>query len=295
MEKPLISVIVVTYNRVDYLELTLNSIKDQTYEPIEIIVVDDGSSNDFSEVLCQKYNDLKYIKIANSGGPCKPRNIGIDLAKGKYVAFLDDDDIWLPNKIAKQVSVLESHNDFGLVHCYCNVIDEKGDLTNKIVGRPGSMDVKHGDVKMKMMGNWTLMMPTPLIKRSIVEKVGYFNENMPQTAADVEYWTRCSFFTKFYYQDLALVHYRKHANNMSSDLRPYVDLPLYLKAILKIQLEQGRVTAAEYKKLLFSLSLSQAKNIKNYPLQTFLNLFEFNPFWMLNFHLLKLMIKKVIS
>lgn len=288
---PTVSVIIPTYNRSKYLKLTLQSILNQTFDDIEVIVVDDGSPNDEAETVCKAFDKVSYYKIENSGGPAKPRNYGLSKAKGKYIAFTDDDDIWLPNKLEQQVNILDHHSDYGLVHGYCDVIDEHGELTGEVVGRPGSPDVKHGDVKLKMIGNWTLMTATPLLRRTLIDKVGVFNEDMPPAGEDVEYWTRCSFRTKFYYLDKALVHYRIHSGNISASDKYYIDVPLYLKKAVK----SAELTKEDRNLMLNSLSLSQAKYVKKNLLKTLYNLCIINPFWMLNFRVIKVMVKKLIS
>ena len=265
---PLVSVIVPTYNRGYYLELTLNSIVEQTYTNIEIIVVDDGSIGTNNKEICGKYPNVNYVKIENSGGPCKPRNVGISMLKGKYVAFVDDDDIWNPHKVSLQVEVLENNIDFDLVHNFCNVIDGFGEETNETVGRPDKPETKHGNVLMRMIGNWTIMMPTPLLRKALIDKVGLFNENMPQTSADVEYWTRCAFHTKFYYIDKPLVNYRKHSNNMSTNNKDYLSLPLYLNKVITQKEKLLNTNEVDYKTLKQNLQLMQAKMIKNNMLGT---------------------------
>lgn len=292
---PLVSVIVPTYKREAYLKLTLESIVSQTYKNIEIIVVDDGTPGDGNEILCNSFSGIKYYKIENTGGPCGPRNFGISKSKGIYIAFVDDDDIWLPNKIELQVKVLGGNPDFGLVHSCCNVIDEHGLKTGEIVGRPGNPLVKHGKVFMKMIGNWTIMMPTPLLRMSLVEKIGKFNANMPQTAADVEYWSRCAFYTKFYYIDEPLVNYRVHINNMSVDSKNYVSLPLYLYDVVINMTKQEIIDKSQHLILKTNLIFMQSKMIKNNTLGTISNLFKLNPFWFLKIKVLKVILKKTIS
>lgn len=290
MTNPLVSVIIPTYDRTHFLKLTIDSILNQTFQDFEIIVVDDGTPNENNLVICSKYDNVKYIKIKNSGGPAKPRNVGIKESQGKYLAFVDDDDVWLPTKLEKQVKILEQNPDFGLVHSCCEVINEDGISQNIIVGRPGNPDVKHGDVKMRMMGNWTVMMPTPLIRKSVIDVFGGFNENIPGTFADVEYWTRASFYTKFYYLDLPLVHYRIHANNMSSDKLTDIQLPNCLKVLLKMFLNEYIIDKVEYKYLLNNLIRSQ---IKMFHLSFFKNihfLFKLDRMWFLRFSNVKLMI-----
>jgi len=286
---PKVSVIIPTYSRTHYLEETLQSIMAQTYQDFEVIVVDDGTPNVANEAVCAKFEKVNYFKINNSGGPSKPRNFGIRKAHGKYIAFVDDDDLWLPEKLEKQVTILESNPDFGLVHSYCKVIDEKGNLKNEIIGRPGNPSVKHGNVSMKMMGNWTVMMPTSFIRKEIVDKVGFFNEKMPAAGEDAEFWIRCSFFTDFYYIDEPLVLYRLHSDNISSEAKGYANLSVYLKNILTEYKSRKIIDGSQYKLLLNNLCGMQLKMIKKYSFRSVINLFKLNPFWMFRYKNLKLL------
>jgi len=294
MKTPLVSVIIPTYNRTDYLALTLKSVSSQTYKNIEIIVVDDGSPGNENKLLCDQFPHIHYLKIENSGGPSKPRNVGFKNSKGIYIAWLDDDDIWLPEKIEEQVRILEENQDFGLVHSYCKVIDKDGNLTGEIIGKPGSPDVKHGDVKLRMVGNWTLMMPTPLLRKSLIEKVGLFNQVIPGALADVEYWVRCSFYTKIYYMDELLVHYRQHSGNISGDKKKYLELPLYLKIVLDKVLGEKLINVSQHVELTNNLVRMQLKNIRICEIKTISNLNKLDPFWFIKFGNIKLLIKKLI-
>ena len=109
MKSPLVSVVLTTYNRADLISETIESILSQTFRNFELIVVDDGSTDNTEEVV-RSYNDerVHYIKTDNWGGPAKPRNIGIKKAKGEYIAFCDDDDLWLPNKLEVQLKHFDS-------------------------------------------------------------------------------------------------------------------------------------------------------------------------------------------
>ena len=278
-ERPLVSVIVPTYNRTSYLKLTLDSIASQTYSPVEIIVVDDGSPGNDNEVLCGKYNQVKYIRIENSGGPAIPRNIGLRDAKGEFIALLDDDDIWLPEKLEKQVAILEANADFDLVHGPCQIIDEHGKLQDTIIGRPRSLNVKHGDVSGRMAGNWTLMTPTPLMRSSLLKKVGFFNEIMPSAGEDREFWTRCSFHGKFYYLDEPLAWYRKHTANISSQNKNYVKSPLFLFEMIRKKQQQGIVDATKFKELRQNLVNMQISQMSLDRITALRNLWKMNPFF----------------
>lgn len=290
MSYPLVSIVIPTYKRTDYLKLTLQSILNQTFHDFEVVVVDDGTPNDDNLLLCQIFEKVRYIKIENSGGPARPRNVGIKEAKGKYIAFVDDDDLWLPTKLEKQVAVLDNYSEFGLVHSCCEVIDENGIKTNEIVGRPGSLDVKHGDVSLRMMGSWTLMMPTPMVRKEVIDEIGLFNEIMPPAGEDVEYWTRCSFVAKFFYMDEPLALYRRHPQNISGNTIKYLQLPLYLKNILLEQLNFERITKKQYFYLLNSLCKMQIKMVKMHLFKTFNNLFLLDFYWMFKKNNCKLLI-----
>jgi glycosyltransferase involved in cell wall biosynthesis len=280
MSHPLVSIIIPTYRRTDYLRLLLESIIKQTFQDFEVLVIDDGTLGDENQQLCSCFDKVLYHKIANSGGPAKPRNVGISKARGIYLAFVDDDDIWLPHKLSMQVGVLENNLDFGLVHGCCEVIDKEGVLQNKIIGRPGTPNVKHGDVSLQMMGNWTVMMPTSFIRKEVVDRVGFFNEDMPAASEDTEYWTRCSFETKFYYIDVPLVYYRLHFDNISRDKRKYLLLPLYLKSVLNFKLSRNIVDRVQYKLLQDNLCKMQIKKVKYGFFTTIKNLFVLDLFWL---------------
>jgi glycosyltransferase involved in cell wall biosynthesis len=110
-EHPLVSVIIPVYNGTRYLRAALESVFAQTYRPFEVIIVDDGSVDD-SGVIAQSFPDVHYIHQANQG-VASARNNGIDAARGEFLAFLDQDDLWKPEKLKLQVDCLLSNLDLG--------------------------------------------------------------------------------------------------------------------------------------------------------------------------------------
>lgn len=290
MSLPLVSIIIPTYKRTDFLKLTLESIQQQTFQDFEVLVIDDGTTDDSNLELCKLFEKVRYFKIQNSGGPSKPRNLGIKHAIGNYIAFVDDDDLWLSNKLEKQVEIFEKNLDFGVVHGCCNVIDENGFLQNRIIGRPGTPEIKHGDVSMRMIGNWTVMMPTSFVRREVIEEVGLFNEEMPPAGEDMEFWSRCSFATKFYYLDEPLVEYRIHPRNISNNLRNYIILPLYLKKVIENQFCKNNITKVQYKLLLNNLCHMQIRTIKINFFQSLKRLFILDCFWFFGKNNFKMMV-----
>ena len=104
----LVSVIIPTYNRAKLLKRAIESVLNQTFQDFELIVVDDGSTDDTKEIV-KSFNNQKiiYIYQENFGGAALPKNVGIKMAQGKYIAILDSDDEWLPEKLQKQVTLFE--------------------------------------------------------------------------------------------------------------------------------------------------------------------------------------------
>lgn len=116
-KSPLVSVIVAAYNAEKYLEAAIESIYRQTYSQIEIVVIDDGSTDKTQKIIQRYTKSLYYFFQENRGQPAA-QNYGISQARGTYITFLDSDDIYLPNKIASQVAILENNRDIDCVFGY---------------------------------------------------------------------------------------------------------------------------------------------------------------------------------
>ena len=132
----LVSIIITTYKRSEYIEESIKSAINQTYKNIEIIVVDDNA-NDLEErkktkLIVEKYKDVIYIENKTNLGASFSRNEGIKKAKGKYIAFLDDDDMYEKNKIEEQYKLYEElkNDNIGMIYCYYYIINEK----SKVIG-----------------------------------------------------------------------------------------------------------------------------------------------------------------
>jgi glycosyltransferase involved in cell wall biosynthesis len=279
MSSPLVSVIITTYSRIEYLKKAIDSVFNQSYKNLDVIVVDDGTIGYGNKILCANYDAITYLKIENSGGPCKPRNEGIKVSRGEYIVFLDDDDIWEDNKIAILLDVLEKNPTFGLAHHYCKLIDENDNELNMYVGKPGKLKDKHGNISMKMIGNYTVS-DYPLCRAEIIKKVGFFNEKMMAAGEDVEYWNRASFFTKFYYVDLPLTRYRVHSSNNSKiNQKEYLRLNLYNKIFLNEYKNKGIVSKNDYINCVQNLVRNQIKMFKWNYIKSLIILNKLDPFW----------------
>ncbi len=261
---PVVSIIIPTYNRPKFLKITLDSVYQQTFSDFEVIVIDDGTPGNENETLCSAYHRIIYRKIANTGGPIIPRNTGLKLATGKYIALIDDDDLWMPDKLQKQVDILEKEVDFGLVHGCCKVIDSFGNETGEIVGQLANKNRKHGYVFDDLVGSFTVMMPTSFFRKDLVEMVGFFNESMKAAGEDMEFFSRMAFYTKFYYIEEPIAFYRVHSGGISKENPHYYDLPLFLNKMLcnlKLteNLSNSRFRSIQKKLLLQQMSMAKNK------------------------------------
>lgn len=177
MEKPLVSAIITTHNRCGLLIRAIDAAISQTYHPMEIIVVDDASTDDTCEA-CKKYGDqINYIQIPpqKSRGGNYARNLGIRSARGEYVAFCDDDDYWLPQKTEKQMRLMLSE-DYELVHCG-RTLEYVGKHTAKQKDIIPSSD-KYGDMSRKILLTICATTTTILAKREALLDVGLFDESL---------------------------------------------------------------------------------------------------------------------
>lgn len=173
----LVSVIIPTYNRGYIIERAIASVQNQTYSEIEILIVDDGSTDNTQDLISKiSDNRIRYIKNPKNCGVSHTRNLGIAASKGKYIAFQDSDDIWKPEKLQKQMERI-TKEDYGMV--YCSFEREFQDGT--VVYYPPKeipIQEKQGDIFQSLLRKNLISTQTMLIKKEVLNQVGYFNEGM---------------------------------------------------------------------------------------------------------------------
>ena len=211
---PLVSVIIPTYNRAALVCRAIDSVLAQTFTDYEIIVVDDAGSDNTEEVLSARYKEkIVYIKKQNNEGLSAARNTGIKAAQGTYIAFLDDDDEWLPEKLRLQIQVLQQYTDSGLVYCGYTQVAGDGAIIRQI--RPE----KKGFILPDLLEDNYIAgsASAVLIKKDVLDKVGYFDETLT-ACEDWDLWIRIAQLCPIAYADHILVIYKIHADNMHKNL-----------------------------------------------------------------------------
>lgn len=172
----LVSIITPCYNSAKFIANTIVSVIAQTYENWEMLIVDDCSTDNSAEII-QSYsaidNRIKYFKTESpSGSPTRPRNLGIEKAKGRYIAFLDSDDLWLPNKLEKQISLLRDNPRVAIAYSYYEKIDEEGNRDSRIIKSPAEVSYSqllYGNV----IGCLTGVYDTSKVGKVFMEYVGH--------------------------------------------------------------------------------------------------------------------------
>lgn len=201
---PLISIMMPTYNNGKYITQAIESIYIQNYSNIEIIVVDDGSNDNTKEVL-KKYKDIKYFYIEHKG-ISTARNVALEKSKGEYIAFLDSDDYWLPNKLNVQMQYFKEHPDCQIVFTkYENIFENEELKKNKRAMHEKAIE-----------DTFQQYLPSTVLKKELFEKYGGFDENF----SGIE---DCEFIYRISMKGINIKHYinnafyirRIHGNNIT--------------------------------------------------------------------------------
>ena len=209
---PKVSVIIPTYNRAEFLCSAITSVLNQTFHNFEIIVVDDASQDHTREVMNSLGDKrIRYIRHEKNKGVAATRNTGLVNAKGTYIAFLDDDDEWLPEKLQKQFNLLEScQNIVGVVYTGAFVV-RKSD--RKILYKV--FPNKRGDIfNLILAKNKIAYTSTIFLRRQCFEKIGLFDKSL-EFAEDYDMWLRISKEFQFEYINELLIKYILHDDKQS--------------------------------------------------------------------------------
>lgn len=214
----MISVIIPTYNKAQYIRECVDSVLFQTVRDIEIIVVDDGSTDNTKEMLAAYERKIRYIYQENRERAAA-RNNGILHAKGEYVAFLDSDDTWLPRHLELCLETLNKASlDTGLCYSLYYLVDKQGREFSKFKEKPFKGEVLRDMVSKFSSGGCNSS--SCLIKKEIFAQAGYFNENkeLSFSGEDWEMWVRIAAITRFAATGAYTVKVRSYKTNMLLDV-----------------------------------------------------------------------------
>jgi len=203
-----ISVIVLTYNRARMVTEAIDSILSQTFKDFELIVMDNCSS-DNTEAVIKAYTDerIRYFKHDNGGIIAVNRNYGMSQARGDYLAFCDDDDLWLPEKLEKQMLEFKKDSQVALVCTNAIIFDENGERGEFFkAGLPDSNFTFES-----LVWRSSVICSSVMVRKSVIDDVGMMDES-PEifSAEDYELWLRVAHKYRIKYVDFPLVRYRIH-------------------------------------------------------------------------------------
>lgn len=208
---PRVSIIIPTYNSAQFLPATLESVFQQTFQDYEVLVIDDGSTDNTKDVLTPYQSKIRYLYQENQERSAA-RNYGLSLAQGDLIAFLDSDDLWLPHKLERQVKVMDDHPEVILVFSQAQYIDAQGNFTafcgEWLDGKPAEgleirsffEDFAQGNV---IFGGGS----TALVRRDAIDKAGNFDPSITH-GEDWDLWWRLSIQGLFAYIPEPLAYYR---------------------------------------------------------------------------------------
>ncbi|WP_018175558.1 glycosyltransferase [Thioalkalivibrio sp. AKL8] len=245
--KPLVSVIMPAYNTAAYIAESVDSVLDQDYPGIELIVVDDGSTDGTLDIL-RGYGDRLTLLTQQNQGAAVARNAGVARAGGDYIAFIDSDDVWLPGKVAAQVDYMDRHPGIGMTFTAWATWkpDPSGTFLKPDAAKGAYPMTPDGKSLVDRGSGWLYnrllfgSLPhtiTVMMRRDLVERVGQFDPDLKR-GQDYDYWLRASRLTEIHQLNLVTALYRLHGEGC---ITKYPDTNYEFEVVRKALGRWGRV------------------------------------------------------
>lgn len=235
--EPLISIITPAYNAETTIVATIESVLNQTWKNWEMIIIDDGSTDNTHQTAASVHHPGIRLLQEKNKGVAATRNQGMKLAKGEYIAFLDSDDLWEPEKLASQIAFFQqADSSYGLVHSSYLEFDEQGSYAPKPLQHCKNLNIS-GEVHTDLIIHDFIATLTVMIKREVVENIGDFDLNFSGTE-DWDLWIRIAEKYKVGYIDRSLARYRLNASGLSKN---YTSFEGELKKVLDKYLTPSNV------------------------------------------------------
>ncbi|MFA6216043.1 MAG: glycosyltransferase [Candidatus Omnitrophota bacterium] len=253
----MVSIIMPVYNGEQFLSRTINSVLSQTCQDFELICVDDGSRDDSRKVI-ESFGDKRiiYIYQENSGSPSHGRNVGIKISRGEYIAFIDQDDIYTPDSLAKKLEFFRKDQDCSFVYSDCVLIDENDKVLADSYLKYRSIKPCSGICFKELFKSNFIAPQTVMVKKTVFNKVGFFDEELKGTD-DYDMFLRIAYNLELGFLDLSLAKWRTHSSSLSKrsvlmdvnhfkTLKKMADIFPECRRIVGINLYKGRLFDAAF-------------------------------------------------
>lgn len=240
---PLVSAIIPVFNSEKYIAETINSVLRQTYKNIELIIVDDGSTDQTLEIVKQitlKDNRVKYYSIPPAGRPSVPRNYGIQKSNGEFIAFLDSDDLWHKRKTEIQLKRIIASPSSAFIYSMSITFGDVSPFSKQYELLPLPFRAAKNKLDLLAIGNTVPLSSVIVRKDKLVEQKG-FDEDPLLQVEDYDLWIRLSEKNDFIFLPAVLVKYRIHTNQFSADWETHKKRLEYLS-------QKRALALPEYKK-----------------------------------------------
>lgn len=229
---PKVSVIIPAYNCAKFIDQTIKSVQNQTYEDWELLLIDDGSTDDTSRVVTSIQSQdprVRYIYQPNFGASTRAKNVGLKESIGQYVAFLDHDDEWLPNKITRHLEIFEnpSFNNVGLSATNIMIVNKEDGsrLEHKMPQRGESLE-------RLLERNFIFCSSGVMVRREVIERVGFFDENF-KLGDDWDMWLRIALVSELAYIYEPLYYFNRHSGTVTNNIKTQIRIEDYEYGIKK--------------------------------------------------------------
>jgi len=206
---PLVTVLIPVYNGEKYVQTALKSILNQTYKNLEVLIINDGSTDGSHQIIVSTEDErIRYVHNKKNLKLITTLNLGFDLAKGKYIARMDADDIAEPERIAKQLEFMESNPEIGISGTWFKTIGNRNSI--------GKYPADHNSIKYTALYQCPFLHPSVMIRTSVLRNHRFYYDSEYPHAEDFELWGRMAEVTKMANIPEVLMNYRHHESNISA-------------------------------------------------------------------------------
>ena len=212
---PLVSVICLCYNHDRFVTEAVQSVLDQTYQPLQLIVVDDCSADKSTSVIeemLKLHPEIHFIRHQTNVGNCRSFNEGLAMAKGAYVIDLAADDVLLPSRVEQGVRALEGRTEYGVQFSDAEIIDEEGRKLSLHSDRFPHETIPSGFIFSQILSRYFINSPTMMMRKSLLDELGGYDESLAYE--DFDFWVRSTRQTKYLYIPEVLVRRRHLKSSM---------------------------------------------------------------------------------